>query len=110
MAAMIGRAKIKPVIPNTRLNTAAAATRRVKYWLALSSFPSPNVLETMALPPVPIMNPMEPSPIRRGMVRLIAANGVFPTKLDTKSPSTMLYKDVQTIMTTDGSTNLISFL
>ncbi len=56
--------------------------------LALSRLPSPSVLATSALPPVPIMKPSAPKAIRNGMIRLIAAKGVLPTKLDTKRPST----------------------
>ena len=42
----------------------------------------------MALPPVPIINPKAVSPIIKGIIRFIEAKAVFPTKLETKSPST----------------------
>ena len=61
-----------------------------KYSLAFSIFPSPSVFATMALPPVPIMKPRALMPIRKGMIRLTAAKALFPTKLETKSPSTTL--------------------
>ena len=67
-----------------------AYTSMEKYSLALSFFPSPNVFATMALPPVPIMNPKDASPITIGSIRLIEARAVLPAKLDTKNPSTML--------------------
>ena len=58
--------------------------------MAFSGFPSPRVFATMALPPVPIINPKAVSPIIKGIIRLIEAKAVFPTKLETKSPSTTL--------------------
>ena len=48
------------------------------------------VFETRALPPAPNMKPMEPSIIKTGMMKLTAAKDVFPTKLETKKPSTTL--------------------
>ena len=68
------------------------------------------VLDTSALPPVPNMKPTELRSISTGMVKLTAANGTLPTKLDTKNPSTTLYIDVKIIIATDGSTNLNSRL
>ena len=43
-------------------------------------------------------------------MRLIEANAVLPTEFDTKYPSTVPYIDVNIIITTDGSVNLISRL
>lgn len=40
--------------------------------------PSPSVLETIALPPVPIISPTVPIIIITGIIRLTAANGVLP--------------------------------
>ena len=56
--------------------------------LARSPSPCPMILETNAVPPVPIMKPMPPSTIMKGMTRLIAAKDSFPAKLDTNRPST----------------------
>ena len=64
------------------------ATRKVKYEHAFSFSPSPNVRETMALPPAPSMKPTAPIIIKKGIIRLMAAKGVFPAKLETNSPST----------------------
>ena len=76
--------------------------------LAFTGLPSPSVLATSAEPPVPSMNPTAPSTISRGIIRLMAANGVLPTKLDTKMPSTTLYIDVKIIITTLGHVNRTS--
>ncbi|CRH93834.1 Uncharacterised protein [Chlamydia trachomatis] len=59
-----------------------------KYSFAKLFFFSPKVLDTSALPPVPIINPNPPTINKNGIMIFIAANEVFPTKLDTKSPST----------------------
>ena len=42
------------------------------------------------------------------MTRLTEANAVFPTKFDTKNPSTTPYIEVNTIIIIDGRQNLIS--
>ena len=67
-------------------------------------------METTALPPVPAMNPMVPTPISTGITRFRAAKGVFPTKLDTKKPSTMLYTEVHSSIKMDGATKRSSRL
>ncbi len=69
---------------------AVTHTSMEKYSFARSFLPSPSVFATMALPPVPIIKPSALKPIRKGMMRLIAANAVFPTKFDTNNPSTTL--------------------
>ena len=79
-----------------------------KYSLAFSFLPSPSVFDTMALPPVPIINPTEPSIITTGIIRLTAANASLPTKLDTNTPSTTPYIDVNIIIIIVGNVNLIS--
>ena len=56
--------------------------------LARFLLPCPRVMETRALPPVPIMKPMEPNIMQRGIMRLMAAKGVLPAKFETKIPST----------------------
>ena len=46
--------------------------------------------------------------INSGIIRFMAANGILPTKLDTKSPSTTPYIEVKIIMDIDGKTKRIS--
>ena len=86
----------------------AVYTNREKYRLPFSRSPSPKVLATMAVPPVPNISPTVDRIIRNGMMRFRAAKGVFPAKLDTKNPSTTPYMDVNTIMPMDGSVNRMS--
>ena len=59
-----------------------------KYSFAFCLSPSPIVFETKALPPVPIINPIEPKIIKAGMIKLTPANASVPTQFDTKIPST----------------------
>lgn len=56
--------------------------------LAFSGSPSPRILDTSAVPPVPIMKPMPPRIMTNGITRFTEAKAVLPTKLDTNSPST----------------------
>ena len=60
----------------------------VKYCFAFSGRFSPSVFDTSALPPVPNINPTPPNIITNGIIKFIAAKGVFPTKFETNSPST----------------------
>ena len=76
-----------------------------KYRLAFSRSPSPMVFATSALPPVPIIKPNPPRIIMNGITRLMAAKGTLPTKLDTNSPSTTPYIEVNTIITIGGRLN-----
>ena len=76
--------------------------------MPFSLSPSPKVFATSAEPPVPNMKPTVDSIIRNGIIRLIAANGVLPAKLDTKKPSTTPYIDVNIIIPIDGSVNCSS--
>lgn len=46
----------------------------------------------------------------KGYIKLTAAKGVFPTKLDTKYPSTTPYTDVKIIIIIDGRVKRKSFL
>ncbi len=78
--------------------------------MAFSLSPSPNVLATMADPPVPNISPIVENIIKKGMIKLTAANGVFPAKLDTKKPSTTLYIDVHIIMPIVGKEKRNSLL
>ena len=57
---------------------------------------------------MPTIKPTPPSIITNGIIRLIDAKEVLPAKLDTKKPSTTPYMDINTIIATDGSTNLKS--
>ena len=50
-----------------------------KYRLARSWSPSPRVIAVSALPPVPSINPMPPTIMRKGITRLMDAKGIFPT-------------------------------
>ena len=85
-----GRIHINPMI-DKRIPTPIVTMINIeKYRFACSCFFSPKVLEINALPPVPIINPNEPSAIRRGIMRLTAAKAFLPTIFDTKNPSTML--------------------
>ena len=65
---------------------------------------------TMALPPVPNINPTAASSIRKGIIKFTAAKGVLPAKLDTKNPSTTPYTDVNTIIIMEGRVKRSSFL
>lgn len=85
-------------------------TNKEKYRFACSFLPSPYDLATMAVPPVPNINPTVPKIIKNGMARFTALKGISPAKLDTKKPSTTLYRDVNIIIAMDGKVNLISFL
>ena len=79
-----------------------------KYLSASSLLPSPNVLATKALPPVPSIKPMAPMIIAIGKAIFTAESAISPTRLDTNSPSTTLYNDAITIVTIEGSVNLNS--
>ena len=70
---------------------------------ARSASPSPIVFATRAAPPVPSMNPMEPSAMASGNTRFTAASASLPAKFDTNRPSTTLYMDVNIIMAMEGS-------
>ena len=60
-------------------------TTREKIFCAFSLFPSPIVLAIRALPPVPNIKPIAPTIIKNGMIKLMAANGVFQQSLKQKS-------------------------
>ena len=103
-ASAICGANAYPISPRTTDTASVTYTIREKYSFASSFFPSPRVMDTTALPPVPAMNPMVPTPISTGITRFSAAKGVFPTKLDTKNPSTILYIEVHNNIKMDGAT------
>ena len=104
----IGRINIIPITDSATPDTMQRYISIEKYSLAFSFLPSPSVFDTMALPPVPIINPTEPSIITTGIIRLTAANASLPTKLDTNTPSTTPYIDVNIIIIIVGNVNLIS--
>ena len=60
-------------------NIAVTYTSMEKYSFASSFLPSPRVLPTSALPPVPIIKPSAEIAIRRGRIRLMEARAVLPT-------------------------------
>ena len=84
----IGPVNIIPITDNITPDTTHRYTSIEKYSLAFSFLPSPSVFDTMALPPVPIINPTEPSIIIIGIIRLTAAKASLPTQFETKTPST----------------------
>ena len=78
-------------MPRREITTLPAAdtyTSMEKIRFAFSLSPVPMVMAIRALPPVPNINPTAPRIIRKGMIKFTAAKGVFPTKFDTKKPST----------------------
>ncbi len=60
----IGRNRNIPVTASMTPPMADTYTSIEKYWLARSRLPSPSALETIALPPVPIIKPRVLKPIR----------------------------------------------
>ena len=68
-----------PIIANKIPPTSVTYTISEKYSLAFFFFPSPSVLATIALPPVPIINPCADNAIINGIIRFNPANAVFPT-------------------------------
>ena len=69
---------------------------------ASSSF-SPSFLAIMALPPVANITPTAIRRLIAGYTILSADKALVPTSLDTKIPSTMVYKDMKTIITMVGN-------
>ena len=83
----IGRRKIIPKMASTSPAKAETQTFIEKISRACFSFFSPSVIATSAAPPVPNIKPTQPRIISTGMMKLTAAKGVLPAKLDTKKPS-----------------------
>ena len=71
------------IIP--RIKAVYTISEKTPFAFALS--PSPRVFAVMALPPEPIIKPSALIIISTGIMKLTAANGVFPTKFDTNRPS-----------------------
>ena len=59
-----------------------------KYLFAVSLSPSPKRRETIAVPPVPSINPIAAKMAMKGYIRLTAEKADLPTKFDMKKPST----------------------
>ena len=78
----------------------------VKVPLALSGRPSPIFLATMALLPVESMT-LKPSTIlMMGYTILMEDRALVLTYLETNTPSTMVYRDMTTIMMVVGMANI----
>ena len=73
-----GRMKITPTTESATPSSSVTSTIMEKYRLASFFSPSPSTLATRAVPPVPIMKPMPPSTMIKGITRLMAAKAVFP--------------------------------
>ena len=83
-----GRMKTMPAADSTAPSASVNSTIMENVRLALSGSPSPRILDTRAVPPVPSMKPMPPRIITKGITRFTEAKAVLPTKLDTNRPST----------------------
>ena len=75
----ISAIKIYPMISRTAPQAMTKYISREKISFAFLFLPCPRVMDTRALPPVPIIKPMDERIIRTGMMRLTAANAVAPT-------------------------------
>ena len=84
----MGRVQVTPKTVSNAPKRTVKRMQREKVRFALSWSPCPRIFVTRAVPPVPIMNPIPPRIIMNGMMRLMAAKGVLPIKLETNSPST----------------------
>ena len=86
----MGSMKNQPPMASTEPTAKAKMTSSEKWRRARARLPSPKVLATSALPPVPTIMPTEAKIITAGKIRFTAARAVLPAKLDTKNPSTMV--------------------
>lgn len=77
-----------PTIVKTKPTAMTVYIIREKISFARFLLPVPSVTATSALPPEPSIKPTAEKIMIYGMIRLRAAKGVAPTKLDTKKPST----------------------
>ncbi len=87
-SAATGRINRMPSTAITAPQAMDTYTNRENSRFAFSLSPAPMVMAMMALPPVPNIKPTAPRIIKNGMIKFTAAKGVFPTKFDTKKPST----------------------
>ena len=74
----MGRMKTMPSTASTTPRAKDTYTKSEKFRFARSGSPSPKLLATSAEPPVPNMKPTVAITIRKGIIRLTAANGVLP--------------------------------
>ena len=65
----------KPTADRTRPSSRVNSTIMEKVLWASSLLPSPSSLDTRAVPPVPIIKPMPPRIMMKGMTKLMAAKG-----------------------------------
>lgn len=98
----IGSANTFPKMRNRIPRIAPVSIRVEKSARASFPFPSPNFFAIIALPPVANMTPTAMRRLSIGYAMLSADNALVPTNLDTKIPSTIVYKDMNTIMTIVG--------
>ena len=85
-----GSSAAAPTAIKTAPATAAAIVMNENRRFARSASPSPIVFATRAAPPVPSMNPTEPSAMASGNTRFTTASASLPAKFDTNRPSTTL--------------------
>ena len=74
----VGSMKNQPPRESTEPTTKAKMTSSEKWRRARGRSPSPKVLATRALPPVPIIMPTEARIITAGKIRFTAASAVLP--------------------------------
>ena len=74
----VGSMKNQPPRESTEPTTKAKMTSNEKWRRARDRSPSPKVLATSALPPVPIIMPTEASIIPAGKIKFTAASAVLP--------------------------------
>ena len=86
----MGRIKVIPTIEKITPRENVTYTKSEKYLFAFSLSPSPRVFATIAVPPVPNINPTVAIIIRNGIIRFTPLNGISPAKFETKNPSTTL--------------------
>lgn len=87
------------------MNPAATPTimSSVKSSRASSALFSPNFLAMMALPPEASMTPTAMTRFRTGYTMLAEDRAFVPSSLEMKIPSTIVYKDMNTIITIVGA-------
>ena len=107
---VIGSTRKKNMTPITTPTINAVYVINENVLFALSSFFSPNLLETKAAPPLPNMNPRQATAIMTGKIKLTPANADVPTTLETKKPSTIQYMEVNSIIKIGPKVNFRIFL
>ena len=74
----VGSMKNQPPMASIEPTAKAKPTSSEKWRRARGRSPSPKVLATSALPPVPIIMPTEASIMTAGKIRFTAASAVLP--------------------------------